>query len=387
MKSTSFLVGLLALAPLWACERTQPSPRVAQSPDPAPSRPVGTGGLVIRNGDSARPFFHDFGSVPYGERLRHVYVLENTEGRPLVIQDMLPSCGCTTPRVSYVGADGERVYGSTQRGAEVITLPAGAELEIEVAIDTTLVETPNLDKLSQVRVRSDSATNPYLTLELHLKVIKAFRAAPAKLEFGLVPQSAGKNARTDVSTCVKGDRSRILGIEAVEGTFTAEVQESSVNGETVWIVTASAPPGLPIGPQKGQILLRTTGPDGTGTGPAFHVPILAQISPDVSIAPGVLQLQVADRERGAELHAELRALVPGARFAIRAARLEGEATTGLELEARPLDADEDGRATSFDVVLRAKPGLPAGNFHGLAVFETDSAETPRVTAPFAGAVR
>jgi hypothetical protein len=348
---------------------------------------VGTGGLVLEHSNADRPYFHDFGNVLYGEQLRHTFELVNTEGRALVIKDMLPSCGCTTPRVSYVGGDGERVDGSVERGREVATIPPATKVEIEVAIDTTLVETPNLDKLSQVRVRTDSDTNPYLTLELHLKVIKAFRAVPGKLELGLTPQSVGKSARTDISTCVKGDGSRIKAITAVEGTFTAELQESVARGETFWILVATAPPGLPIGPQRGRVTLSTTNADGTGDGAAFSVPILAQVAPDIVVSPGILQLSNVDRSTGATLRAELLALVPGARVKVLATRLEGEASDDLELTVEASAPDEFGRAQRHEITFRAKPGLKAAYFRGTAVFETDDPGLPRIAVPYAGSSR
>lgn len=372
MNSFFLAATALALALLYACDKSKP---VAE---------VGKGGFVIEGAENARPYFHDFGNVLYGERLKHTYRLRNTEGRTLVLQDMLPSCGCTTPRASYVGTDGVRVDGSVERGKKVLEAPKDALVEIEVAIDTTLVETPNLDKLSQVRLRTDSDTNPYITLELHLKVVKAFRAVPAKLEFGLVPQSAGKSARTDVSTCVKGDGSKIVAITAVEGTFTAEVQEAVVRDETYWILVATAPPGLPIGPQRGSVTLSTTTADGTGVGAPFTVPILAQIAPDVVVSPGVLQLSNVDHEKGATLHAELLALVPGAKLKVLGTRLEGDASADLELVVTPDLPDEDGRAQRHQIEFRSKPSLRAANFRGTAIFETDDARMPRISVPYAG---
>lgn len=40
---------------------------------------------------------HDFGTVKEGERVKHVYEVQNTGKTDLVLQDVRPSCGCTTP--------------------------------------------------------------------------------------------------------------------------------------------------------------------------------------------------------------------------------------------------------------------------------------------------
>ncbi|MBL8860196.1 MAG: DUF1573 domain-containing protein [Planctomycetes bacterium] len=387
MQFARLSLGLVA-ALLCSCPDTSSGPRAGATQNEfEPISSFGTGGLEITNASTARPYYHDFGTVLYGERLRHTFELINREKRALTIKDMLPSCGCTTPRVSYIAADGERVTGSNERGQEVITIPPGAKVEIEVAVDTTLVETPNLDKLSQVRVRTDSDTNPYITLELHLKVIRAFRAVPGKLDLGATPQSAGKSARTDISVCVKGNRSLIRSITHVEGPFTADLQESVAQGEKFWILTATAAPGLPLGPVKGSVTLSTTRDDGEGEGAAFSVPILAQIVNDIVVNPGVLQLVNVDRARGAEMRAELLVLVPGGKIRVLAARLEGTASGELELIANPIDPDDEGRARVHEIVFKAGAALNTADFRGLAVFETDDPNMPRVTVPYAGTSR
>jgi len=41
---------------------------------------------------------HDFGRVKEGEKVVHVYEVLNTGKADLLIQDVNPSCGCTTPK-------------------------------------------------------------------------------------------------------------------------------------------------------------------------------------------------------------------------------------------------------------------------------------------------
>ena len=41
---------------------------------------------------------HDFGQVHEGEKLVHVFELENTGKADLLLQSVRPSCGCTTPQ-------------------------------------------------------------------------------------------------------------------------------------------------------------------------------------------------------------------------------------------------------------------------------------------------
>jgi hypothetical protein len=41
---------------------------------------------------------HDFGKIPQGEPASHSFTIQNTGDAPLVIKDVEPSCGCTTPK-------------------------------------------------------------------------------------------------------------------------------------------------------------------------------------------------------------------------------------------------------------------------------------------------
>ncbi len=43
---------------------------------------------------------HDFGEISEGEKVSHRFKFKNTGKYPLIIEDVKPSCGCTTPNYS-----------------------------------------------------------------------------------------------------------------------------------------------------------------------------------------------------------------------------------------------------------------------------------------------
>lgn len=43
---------------------------------------------------------YDFGRIPQGKPVTHVFVVTNTGKEPLVLEDVQASCGCTTPEWS-----------------------------------------------------------------------------------------------------------------------------------------------------------------------------------------------------------------------------------------------------------------------------------------------
>ncbi len=340
-------------------------------------------GFVFVNADAPRPYFHDFGDRLWGQTIEHTFQLVNREGRAIVVQDLLPDCGCTIPRAAWVGTDGVRVEGPLLPQGMDMHVPDGATLEVSITIDTTRVERPNQHKLAQVRLRCDSAETPYLTFELHVLVKRAFRATPGEAILSDIPHTAGKSVRVSVSTEIAGAPARIRAIEAVDGPFTASLTENQVNGETLWVLIVEAAPGLTHGAHTGKVRLGTTLDDGTGLGPAFEVMIRGQVVADCIIEPRVLAIS----RNGAPLLATLVALAPGAKVGVRNVRLEGGATEFLRATFSPIDPDDAGRAARWRIEVKPLPDLPAQAFSGRLIAELDDPLLPRIEVPYAAPPR
>jgi len=355
-------------------------------PDAAPAGGVGAAsaargaGLVRVPEGAPRPYFHDFGDRLWGEQIEHTYVLENREGRAVIVQDLLPDCGCTMPHATVVLADGSRVDGPFETRGMGLSVPADAKLEVRIGLDTTRVERPNQHKLAQVRLRSDSDETPYITFELHVLVKRTFRAVPAEAVLKDVPQTGGKSVRLDLSTEVPGDASRIRGIETVEGPFHAELTEAQVAGQSIWVLVVRAEPGSNLGPHEGRVVIGTTLADGTGIGQHFEVKVRAQIVEDCVIEPRLIAIS---READGSSSATLYALIPGAKVRVRTARLDGPAAASLRAEWEAIDPDAEGRAARWRITVRATSELPREGFSGKVVVELDDPSLPVVEAPYA----
>jgi hypothetical protein len=345
------------------------------------------GGLTILDPVGPRPTFFDLGRVPFGRKAEHVFRIRNDEGRTVTVQDLLPSCGCASARLTVDGKPGVTVSGSAANHDAAIEIPAGAIAELAVAIDTTQVQVMNKDKLATVRMRSDSGSTPYMTFDVHLFPERAMRAVPAEIELGQTPRSAGKSGRTTVSTEEATSRVQVLGIESVEGPFTATADSTDVAGERVWIVVATAKPGLAPGPVSGNVVLSVTGDDGTGTGPPFQIPVRAQIAEDVVLLPPVFLFGTFARGNGATKEVELDALVPGEKVKVTGTSVttmpEGAAAE-FAAEATPLDPDADGRASKWRIVLHASEKLAEGAFSGTLKIALDHPRVTEIRAAFSG---
>jgi len=347
-------------------------------------------GLVVVNPVGNRPTFFDFGRVPYGPPVEHVFKIRNDGPSPVTFRDVLPSCGCTAARISYVAKDGSLVLGEASSHERVITLPPGVVADLSVKIDTTRLERMNIDKLTQVRLRSDSGATPFLTFEAHLLVARAMIAVPAVIDLGPTPRSAGKSGRADVMADDLKTGYRVLGVETVEGPFTATLDTTTVANVPTWIVVASAKPGLPFGPVGGAVYLTISGEDGDGTSPPFKIPVSAQIVEDVVARPPVLSFGAIARGTAAEAAGEVVALIPGERVRVTGSKVVAQpesVAAALRADMEPVAPDADGRATSWTILLRASDALSEPQFSGTLLIALDHPVVAEVRVPFSGTTR
>jgi hypothetical protein len=351
----------------------------------APAPTAAGGALVVVNPVGDRPTYFDLGRVPYGRKAEHVFRIRNDEGGAVTVHDLLPSCGCASAKISVPGVGGVAVQGDASNHDAMIRIPAGATADLTVTIDTEHVQVMNQDKLAQVRMRSDSKTAPFLTFEIHLVAERSMRAVPAEIELGQSPRSVGKSGRTDVTTELKGSRARILGVESVEGPFTATADETDVGGTPVWVVVASAKPDLTVGPVSGKVILSVSGEDGTGTGLPFQIPVRAQISEDVVAMPSVFLFGAFERAKGASKESELVALVPGERVRVTGTSVAG--VPEIAAEVTPVEPDAEGRAEKWKIVLSASEKMREGPFSGTLTIALDHPRVKEIRVPFSGSAR
>ena len=334
-----------------------------------------------------RPYFHDFGRVPYGTQLEHLFRLKNTDAVPVTIHDLLPSCGCATPQISYTTSDGETVRGDARADGPLLTVPPGAQVEVLVRIDTHHVRYPNRDKLATIRLRSDSVHEPYMTFEMHLIVDRLFQATPSRIELHEVPQSVGATVTAAIALAQPGSQAMIEGVFSVEGPLEASVSVGEQLGRPLWTVLIVVEPGLPLGALEGAVYLTTRGFEGEQREATFDVHVTGRIVPDVIVDPPALYLDALTRGDTAQAVAELRALIPGARVALLGARVEGQGADLVRVEFEAVDPDAAGRSARWRVTLRTLAEVEPTRFAGEVHLELDDPALPEIVVPFSGALR
>lgn len=330
-------------------------------------------GIVILNANPQRPNFWDFDLVPYGERPKHVFKLKNLDSATVTLRNMQPSCGCVTPTLTAPGQP--VVRGLLSEDAPPFRIAPGAEAELEIAVDTTLVERMNLDKLVYVRLVSDSPSTPFFTVEAHLKVTREFLCSPGLIDLGEVPQGYSKRASGTVLTDLPTSQATILGVARVEGPFQVTVDETEVAGRRAWMLVVDAREDVPLGIARGKVVLATSGADGTGAGPAFEVPLNGQVVPRIVARPAQVRLSLVKDAATISLEC----LVPGEKVAVKKVRFEG-AGPDFVGELYPENPDE-GRAVKWKIVLRLTEKGAAGGFTRTAVIELDDPKIPELRVP------
>ena len=87
-------------------------------------------------------------------------------------------------------------------------VPPRAVVELVVHVDSRLSPARNKDKLGVVRLTTDDEHDPYLSIELRMKVTSAFQCVPAELDLQRIARNGGALGRVDIAAI--GDSGRRL---------------------------------------------------------------------------------------------------------------------------------------------------------------------------------
>ena len=382
--SLPLLAALLAalsaalLAPLTACRPadSQGTQQAAGPQEPAAQAETlaqGQGLLeTIDPQDPARPRFHDFGELIYGDRLTRPVRFRNSGEGPLKILNAQAACGCTRLAGMTIHPNGGGPPREIRsfRGDVIATVPPGAELEVSIEVITAFTA-PNQRKLALFRMTTDSDLEPYITLELGFLPTRPFMFAPTEARLLNTPTSHGGEARVKIIVDRKETLARILGVISSPEGLVVDLVTESFGGEFVWYVDVSVDPLSPLGVTRGDVVLRTTDRDGEGDEGRLKVPVIAQVVPDVVLAKPLITLGAVRSSEGALFESELNALVPGAKLKVLETRVESAAPVPLEIVTTPIQPDADGRAAAWSVRITMLPGASPGFVSGNVVFVLD----------------
>ena len=209
---------------------------------------------------------YDFGSVMQGQKVMHEFSVENAGDTDLVLQRIAPSCGCTAAAVTSP------------------TIKPGSSEKIRVTFDTAGMYGA---KTKTVSVVTNSRDKPEFILKLRGSVVRGLSAAPERVMFGEVPQSASQAMRTQEITLTVTDGMTWEVARVTSAAKFIAVQELPPQGASKrYAVTLL--PDAPKGELRERLIVESKDPAQA----AVNIPITATVLGDLRIVPATVSFGI-----------------------------------------------------------------------------------------------
>ncbi len=341
------------------------------------------GGLVILDPrNPARDYSIDLGQMQYGEVRESVVRMKNAEGRAIAINQVSAGCSCTTPRLAYADDKGVRVQGPMIWGEQPFMLPKDAILEVTLRVESKVVPSPNSAKLVIVRIQTDSAVDPFKTLEVHMFVEMPFWVIPKIINLGQVPIGGIAQGKTQITQAL-GTGQLITGVLSKPDNMDVALETPEQLGSMVWRLNVRWFPPIERGTQLRSIVLGTTGADGKGEGTPLEVQVQAIGVEDMIAEPMLFSVPPQLEPNSGAGAVKLRSLVAGNRVFVSAVRVEGPQAESFRASATAIAADAAGRSENWMVQLTCVQSPKfTGDFAGNVIVQLDDPVHPEVRIPY-----
>lgn len=202
---------------------------------------------------------YNFGTVTQGVKVTHEFIVKNIGEADLVIQKVIPSCGCTA---SSVSSD---------------TIPPGGEGKIKVEFDTTGFSG---EKLKTVRVLTNDLDEPAPLLSIKGIITPDVIVEPQSVFFGDIPKGAGvSKASKEVLVKIReGAEARIVNIKPMSPYLLVKEVQGSDQQKTFQV---SLDPAAPVGEFRDRVIIELA----KGKIASMNVPVFASIKGTLSLKP------------------------------------------------------------------------------------------------------
>ena len=288
----------------------------------------------------------DAGDVEPGKVLEYDFVLRNEGNASLAIEDLKPTCYCTSART------------------DLWDVPAGGSAKIHMRIDPS----DFVGKITKgVEIMTNDPEQSTLLVDVEMHVLPGIAVVPPELDFGSVgPAGTPKSAKVDI----KAPRERPLEILGVTSDAAyLELKHDPLDledrhGVTVFVKVL---PGAPAGAFATKVQVRTNDP----SRPTIEIPVRGRGPGGLTAQPDKVVFEAA--AAGSEIGA----------FEISGGKgLQVKSSTpGLVAE---LQAAAGGAQR---VTLRLAKDARAGRLMAKVIVSTTDGSQPELTVPVMGIVR
>ena len=352
-----------------------------------PERPLGGELTILDPFDPGRPYFHDFGTIRYGERVRKTFRLANTGSAPVKLLRALGACSCTRVTSVRLLAEGrDPIAGATTSTEHMLTIPPGEVGEMVVELDSTKT-TPNRDKLAVMRLATDAELTPFLMFELHVLAEKLFEVKQGNVNLGEVAYYGGAGRTIQIFQRMPESLAELLDVVEASDGLQASLAYVSSGALPFWNLTVRLDEETPLGGFQGEVVLSHSGDDGVGDSGRLSIDVYASVVESIVLHPRHLSFGAVSRGEAKLLTASLKALLPGQRIQLLKASLSGPSAEHIEVEVVPFTNNPDGLAGEFRIELTAGVELPKGKIDAQLRLELSDSQVPLIERSLAGVVR
>lgn len=163
---------------------------------------------------------YDFGTIPQGQQVEHVFIVKNNGDMPLSIKGIRPSCGCTAAQASS------------------LVIQQGKTSDIKVTFNST-----NFFGAihKTIAVESDDPKAPISTLSLNGSVIEEITVNPRQINLGVL--KSGAAIEITLSVINNGMKSvRLLSVKSPMPQINVKPSSGVIKpGETATINVSASP--------------------------------------------------------------------------------------------------------------------------------------------------
>lgn len=281
---------------------------------------------------------HDFGKVPEGKKVSHDFVVRNTGNADLIIQQIVPACGCTA-----ASSDGN-------------TISPGAESAIHVELDTSGFSGKSV---KTIRLITSDLDSPSTTLTMTGEIEPNVTVEPSSVNFGEISKTeiADKKAEVVVRTR-PGSGIKLGNVRS----FSRSVKVEELGGsDTEKRLAISLLPVAALGEVRDRVMVEAIGGDRV----AINVPVFGSVKGSLRLKPGIVSFGIIEGDRVLE----------------RTVKLENKGNQPVSVKsltssdpALSVTYDEVKKGRLFDIHLALDPKKVNADLRASIRVSTDSTE-------------
>lgn len=324
----------------------------ASAPPPAKAADTASGPKLVVPEDKK-----DFGMVPKGEPIRHVFILKNMGKADLHVTDVKPSCGCTVPEFDKV-------------------IKPGAEGKVTLTVDTKNFSGP-ISKTALLM--TDDPSMPQMTLFVSANVKPFVEALP--YGFFRITALSGESASSEVVLVSDDPEFKPTKVETpnsfLKATFSPVPEKELIKDKNPnqWKVVLTTAPDAPEGILGGAVKVAT----GVKRQPEIEISVSGFVKPAVSVTPVSINFGNFD-PKGDAVKRNVMIVNNNAQAASFAVTKVETNVPGISAEIVPVDKSR------VQVVLTVDQKIKKGVFEGELLIKTTDKAKSDVKVPLKGVI-